>query len=231
MRGEKTVLYKNDQSPPARSVKMLMSLLGLNFIEQRDINPLFREQDTPEMRKKNPMRTIPFIDDGDFSLGDSHAICLYLLEKYGKPEHEYLYPKDIKKRATVNQRLFFDCGVVFQRLRAVMAPTYMGQMTEMPKEVIGGIRNAYGTLEAYLSESVYLADDVMTIADICTISTVSSLDGLHPVDGKRYPKLRQWLTNMYAKDFVKEENQQGCEDHVTYLFAAMELNKQQKSKL
>nr|UEN71119.1 glutathione S transferase-E5 [Glyphodes pyloalis] len=227
-----TILYKNDQSPPARSVNMLIHLMGLDFVEPRLINPILREQDTPEMKKLNPMRTVPFIDEGDFSLGDSHAIVLYLLDKYGTAEHEYLYPKDKRKRATINQRLFFDCGVVFQRLRAVMAPTYQGRMTEMTKEVLSGIRNAYGILEAYLSETKYLADDVMTVADVCTISTMSSLDGLHPVDEKRYPKLKQWLTTMYSKDFVKQANEPGCKDHVDYLFILMEHNKQnQKSKL
>lgn len=46
----KTVLYKTDMSPPARAVKMLVYLLGLD-IEQRDLNPVLREQDAPELRK------------------------------------------------------------------------------------------------------------------------------------------------------------------------------------
>jgi glutathione S-transferase len=62
----------------------------------------------------------------------------------------------------------------------------MGHMTEIPKAVEGRIKNAYGMLEAYLSETRYLAADNMTIADICAISTVSSLDGLVLVDGKRF---------------------------------------------
>ncbi|XP_028162197.1 glutathione S-transferase 1-like [Ostrinia furnacalis] len=227
----KTILYKTDQSPPARAVKMLVHILGLD-IEQRDLNPILREQDTPELRKKNPMRTVPFIDEGDFALSDSHAIVIYLLDKYGGPEHEYLYPKDRRKRATVHQRLFFNCGVLFQRLRTVMVPTYMGQMSEMPKEAVWGIKNAYSTTEEYLSQTTYLADDVMTVADICAFSTLSSLDGLVPVDGKKYPKLKQWLKIMYAKDFSKIANEPGCNDHVAYLKILMDHNRQnQKSKL
>lgn len=44
----------------------------------------------------------------------------YLIEKYGTPEHLSLYPKNIETRATIHQRLLFDCGILFPRLRAVM---------------------------------------------------------------------------------------------------------------
>ncbi|RVE54273.1 hypothetical protein evm_001100 [Chilo suppressalis] len=210
---------------------MILYILGLEF-EIREMNPLLREQDAPEMRKKNPMRTVPFIEEGDFCLSDSHAIAIYLFEKYGNPEHEYLYPKDMRKRATVNQRLFFDCGILFQRLRSIMAPTYMGIMTEMPKEVILGIKNAYRMLEEYLSQSTYLADENMTIADVCAVATVSSLDGMYPVEEKRYPKTRRWLDTMYNKDFCRIANQPGCELHVAHLKFAMENNKlNKKAKL
>lgn len=43
----------------------------------------------------------------------SRAIIGYLADKYGK--NDTLYPKDPKKRAIVNQRLFFDAGTLYQR--------------------------------------------------------------------------------------------------------------------
>jgi len=44
----------------------------------------------------------------------SHAISAYLVGKYGKDDA--LYPKDLQKRAIVDQRLHFDTGVLFPRL-------------------------------------------------------------------------------------------------------------------
>lgn len=229
----RTFLYRMIGSPPARAVMMTIDILGIeNEIEQRDLNPVFREQDTPEFTKKNPMRTIPILDEGDFSLADSHAIILYLIDKYGKPEHSHLYPIDKRKRATVNQRLFFDCGILFPRLRAVMAPTYAGKLTEISKGMIRNIEYAYTIMEAYLSENLYLADNIITLADISAVSTMGSLSGLHPVDEKRYPKLANWMKKMNEKDYCKKINIPGSQMHVEGLIALMNNAKEmQKSKL
>ncbi|KAL4710936.1 hypothetical protein ACJJTC_017901 [Scirpophaga incertulas] len=226
----KIILYQTDQSPPARAVKMVIYILGLD-VEQRELHPVLREQDTPEMKKKNPMRTIPFIDEGDFRLSDSHAIVIYLVEKYGKNEHRHLYPKDVRKRANVNQRLFLDCGILFRQLQFIMGPVYQGQMSDIPNNIIRGIKTAYWMLEAYLNDTKFLADDVITLADICAVATVSSLDGLYPVDGERLPKTRRWLDTMQAQEFCKVKNEPGATQHVAYLKLCMEHNRHTQSKL
>ncbi|PZC85158.1 hypothetical protein B5X24_HaOG200218 [Helicoverpa armigera] len=227
----KPILYKADPSPPARAVMMVIDILGLD-VEQRTLNPVLREQDVPELKKKNPMRTIPILDEGDFWLADSHAIMIYLLDKYGKPAHSSLYPTDSRKRATVHQRLFFDCAVLFQRLRAVMAPTYMGRLEEMSKSMVRNIVDAYSMLEDYLSENLYMADNVITIADLSIVSTMATLVELVPIDEQRFPKLKQWYKNMSDKDYCKRINIPGGKEHADGLIALMKFNKSnKKSKL
>lgn len=72
--------------------------------------------------QKNPLHTVPTLEDGDFYLFDSHAINSYLVSKYGKTDS--LYPKDLQKRAIVDQRLHFDSGILFPRMGAIVVSTY-----------------------------------------------------------------------------------------------------------
>ncbi|KPJ20693.1 Glutathione S-transferase 1, partial [Papilio xuthus] len=157
----------------------------------------------------------------------SHAIILYLFDKYAKSEHQHFYPSDKRKRATINQRLFFDCGVLFPRLRSIMAPTYGGKLTEISKSMIRNVEDAYRMLEIYLSDTLYLADDVITLADISVMTTMSTLNGLH---AKTYPKLKQWFNNMSQQEYCKRINEPGSKQHIYGLKTLMEHNKQ-KSKL
>ncbi|XP_061379594.1 glutathione S-transferase 1-like isoform X2 [Danaus plexippus] len=172
--GNLPILYKTDASPPARAVMMVAEILGVQY-SNCEINPVLREQDTPEMTAKNPLRTIPYIEDDGFCLGDSHAIILYLFDKYAKPEHDHLYPSNVKIRAKINQILFFDCGVLFARLRSVMAPTYMGRLSELSQSMKRNIEDAYRIIEAYLSNTLYIADNNVTLADYSVLATMSSL--------------------------------------------------------
>jgi hypothetical protein len=56
-------------------------------------------------------------------LWDSHAINVYLVSKYAKNDN--LYPKDLKKRALVDQRLHFDTGVAFARGLPIVVSTFV----------------------------------------------------------------------------------------------------------
>lgn len=65
----------------------------------------------------NPQHTVPTLVDGDFVIWDSHVIGPYLVNTYGKDDS--LYPKDPKQKAIVDQRLYFDVGTLYPRIRAI----------------------------------------------------------------------------------------------------------------
>lgn len=54
----------------------------------------------------------------------------YLVEKYGKDDA--LYPKDIKKRAIITQRLHFDSNVLFPRGGAITVSSYLILFIQIP---------------------------------------------------------------------------------------------------
>jgi glutathione S-transferase len=74
----------------------------------------------------NPQHTVPtLVDDDGFTIWDSPAFLFYLVAKSAK--HDSLYPKDLKKRAIIDQRLHFESGVVFATLRNIA----VGALTEL----------------------------------------------------------------------------------------------------
>lgn len=82
------------------------------------MNLFLKEQLKEEFIKINPQHTVPTLVDDGFILTESRAIALYLAEKYF-PDGHSLYPKDVKQRALINQRLQFDCGTLYPRIRTI----------------------------------------------------------------------------------------------------------------
>lgn len=79
-------------SPYVRKVLAAMNLKGLAF-EVDPITPFFGNDD---FERISPLRRIPVLIDGDFSISDSSVICDYLDDAYaGHP----LFPRDPKQRA------------------------------------------------------------------------------------------------------------------------------------
>ena len=79
-------------SPYVRKVLACLNLKGLAY-EIDPITPFFGND---EFERLSPLRRIPVLIDGDFSVSDSSVICAYLDEAYpGYP----LFPSDPKDRA------------------------------------------------------------------------------------------------------------------------------------
>jgi glutathione S-transferase len=79
-------------SPYVRKVLACMNLKGLAY-EVDPITPFFGND---EYQQLSPLRRIPVLIDGDFSVSDSSVICAYLDETY--PDRPLL-PSDPKDRA------------------------------------------------------------------------------------------------------------------------------------
>jgi glutathione S-transferase len=79
-------------SPYVRKVLACMNLKGLRY----EIDPITPFYGNDEFERMSPLRRIPVLIDGDFSVSDSSVICAYLDEAY--PGHP-LFPADPKDRA------------------------------------------------------------------------------------------------------------------------------------
>nr|QVK45130.1 GSTe6 [Pagiophloeus tsushimanus] len=204
----KPKVYYAQASPPARSTLLTIKALGLD-VELIPVNLMAGEHMTPEYLKKNPLHTIPTLEDGDFAIFDSHAINAYLVGKYGKKDT--LYPKDLQKKAIVDQRLHFDSGILFPRLIDAVRPLFNGKANSIEKDKADLIADAYQSLELLLKGHDYAAGNEITIADFNLVATVSSLDScMVPVTADKYPILSAWFARLKALPYY-DVNQAGVD--------------------
>lgn len=200
----KIILHQISGSPPSRAVLMLKELLNLDM-EIKEVNTVTGEQFKPEYVAKNPIHTVPLIEDGDFILADSHAIMTYLVSKYGADKRAQLYPSDFKVRATIDQRMYFEASVVFTHFRAIMESVLIQKATAVSEEQRKKTDKIYEYLETYLQASPFLASDQITLADISAVATVTTLNLMVPISDK-FVKIHQWLEQLYSKDWYQKGN-------------------------
>uniref|UniRef100_A0A0E0BQE6 glutathione transferase n=1 Tax=Oryza glumipatula TaxID=40148 RepID=A0A0E0BQE6_9ORYZ len=87
---KKPVLYSEWMSSCSYRVRIALNLKGIDY-EYRAVT-----RGDPDYGKINPIKYVPALVDGDFTVSDSLAIILYLEDKY--PQHPLL-PQDLKKKA------------------------------------------------------------------------------------------------------------------------------------
>jgi glutathione S-transferase len=174
------------------------------------------EHKSTEYQKINPLGQVPALCDGDdICIFDSHAIIIYLVEKYAKDDS--LYPKDIVKRAKINQMLFFDATILFLRYYEISIPLFKRQLKEFSKEGIGNVIRAYDTLEGFFNDDQkYVYGNEMTIADISIWSMMLSLKLLVPLNDNKFPKISKWLQLMQKRPTF-ELNQNGAVQHSKFI--------------
>nr|AEJ87245.1 glutathione s-transferase E5 [Anopheles plumbeus] len=185
-------LYTAKLSPPGRAVELTANLLGLP-LDIIPINLLAGDHRKDQFLKLNPQHTIPVIDDDGVILRDSHAIIIYLVEKYGT--NGTLYPGDPITRARINAALHFDSGVLFSRLRFYFEPMLYGGSSEVPQRTIDYMKKGYELLNDALVDD-YIVGNGMTLADLSCIATVDTMDVFFPMDRSKYPKLVAWMERM-----------------------------------
>ncbi|CAL7937519.1 unnamed protein product [Xylocopa violacea] len=186
--------YQLPGSAPCRAVALAAGALGVNM-NYKMVNLMNGEHLKPEFIKMNPQHTIPTIDDNGFYLWESKAIMTYLADQYGK--NDSLYPKDPKKRAIVNQRLYFDACTLYKAFGDYYYPIIFGKAPkdQTKYEAIG---TALSFLETFLEGQDYVAGKNMTLADLAIVASMSTLEVMD-YDFSKYKNINRW----YAK--IKSE--------------------------
>src|SRR6516225_3736977 len=100
MHGGHMKLYTYPASPICRPIAMLIADHGME-VEQRVVDLMAGEQNTPAFTAINPNNAVPVLKDGAFRLTECSAILKYLADVVGSPT----YPKSLQARARVNSAM------------------------------------------------------------------------------------------------------------------------------
>ncbi|XP_061392579.1 LOW QUALITY PROTEIN: glutathione S-transferase 2-like [Musca vetustissima] len=193
-------------SAPCRSVIMTAKALGIE-LNKKLLNLFEGEHLKPEFLKINPQHTIPTLVDNGFALWESRAIMIYLVEKYGKKD-DPLYPSCPKKRALINQRLYFDMGTLYKSYADYAYPQFRENKPADP-ELFKKFETALEFLNTFLSQSKYAAGDCLTLADLALLASVSTFDVVQ-MDLKKYEHLWRWYSMLKETAPGADENWAGC---------------------
>ncbi|XP_055589483.1 uncharacterized protein LOC129741730 [Uranotaenia lowii] len=216
----KIVLYTAKLSPPGRAVELTAMALGLQ-VDIRPINLIAGDHLKPEFVKMNPQHTIPLIIDEDgTTVFESHAIIIYLSNKYGDGK---LYPRDNKIQAKINAALHFESGVLFARLRFYVEPILYTDSSDTPQYKIDYLYKAYQLLNDTIVDD-FIVGNSMTLADLSCIASIASMHAIFPADAGHYPNLVRWMNRMSKLPYYKEINQDGAEELAALYHKRLEEN-------
>ncbi|KAH8407560.1 hypothetical protein KR222_005654, partial [Zaprionus bogoriensis] len=202
------ILYGSESSAPVRAVLLTLRALELQY-EFRQVDLSAKEQLRQEFVRKNPQHTVPMLQDGDACIWDSHAICGYLVQRYAPDDA--LYPREPLQRAVVDQRLHFESGVLFIHFRELQRLLFEQHVTELPKQRLDELHEAYALLEQLLDGHEFLAGNSLTIADFSIVATLSTLHlSYAPLETERYPRLSAWLERISGLPYYEQANLAGA---------------------
>ncbi|XP_049767521.1 glutathione S-transferase 1-1-like [Schistocerca cancellata] len=189
-------------SAPCMTVQMVAQDIGVK-LNMKFTNPQAGDHMKPEFLKMNPQHTVPTLNDNGFCLSESHVIIAYLVDQYAKDDS--LYPKDAKKRALVNQRLFFNVSTLYRCFSAYYYPVMIRGAKQFDPVKLKELETAYEFLNTFLEGQQWVAGTSMTIADYAILTSVSTADAVG-FNIKKYPNVDAWFKRVKTAVKSYEEN-------------------------
>ena len=181
---------------------------ALKLYERRQDNRLA----PPEYKALQPMGTAPIITDGDLVLGESGAICEYLIETYGNGRLA------VKR----GQPGFTDYLYWFHFANGTMQPT-VGRVMVLERvdpsdknRVLHAAKERFNlvlsTVESRLGESPYLAGKELTAADIMIVFSLTTMRLFKPYDLSPWPNILAYLQRIGARPAYRRAMAKGDPD-------------------
>jgi glutathione S-transferase len=167
---------------------------GLSY-ESVPVVPVIPGNAPPNWRELSPTGLIPAIEESDFVLAESTAICSYFERQHPSPS---IYPRDARAHA---RTLFFEQYATGSLFNAVVRPLFheafvhpkVDQIATDPVKVDAilthALPEAFGYLDAVVGDA-FLTDTEANVADWHVASNLVTMQYIgFALDTKRFPRL------------------------------------------
>ena len=162
--------------------------------------------------KLNPSGLVPVLEDDGFVLSEASAILKYLAEKNNSPA----YPKDIKKRARVNEVMdWFNTQLYREWAYHLVYPQLFPHHVRQPEAaqtatLEWGKKQTARWLDVLdkhiLGSKKYVCGDDISIADYFG-AQILAVDSLIGAKWDRYPNVDRWMRTMRELPNWKKVNE------------------------
>ena len=174
------------------------------------VEPVIPFNPPPGWDALSPTGLIPAMEDGDFTLADSTAICLYLERVSASPA---ILPRDPRD---YGRALWLDAyagGTVFRQVvhglffQKIIRPLILKQATDQAA-IDAILATALPKVFRYLDSQAaarFLVGDALTLADIAVASNLVNYQYLgFAIDRALYPHLADYAQRIAALDVVQQ---------------------------
>jgi glutathione S-transferase len=190
------VLYNNQVSGNCYKVRLLLTLLGIEF-ERHEMSVVDYSDRIEKLGGRSPSLNLPTVvlEDGR-PLAESNAILCYFAEGA-----EYL-PDDRYERAQVLQWMFFEQykhepGIAVPRFWDAIATPDLPRPGDLEERRASG-REALKIMERHLRERQYFVGERFTVADVALYAYTHVADEAG-FDLEPHPAIRSWLERVAAQ--------------------------------
>lgn len=191
-------------TPNGQKPFIMLEELGLPY-ELHPVDITKGDQHEPGFLRISPNNKIPALVDMDgpdgreIAVFESGAILIYLAEKTGK-----LLSEDPATRYTTLEWLFFQVGSIGPMLGQAHHFIVFAE-EKVPygiERYLKEARRLYAVMDRRLKDAPYFAGREYSIADISLFAWTMTFGNIG-IDISDYPKVREWLERVAARDAVK----------------------------
>lgn len=186
--------------------------LGLDYELKRYQRRADNRMAPPEYKALHPMGTAPVLTDGDLVLGESGAICEYLIQNHGNGR---LAVKRGEPGFTDFLYWFHFANGTLQPV--ILQVRYLERVDPSEKNALlqaakDRFEQVISTLEKRLGEAPFLAGNELTAADIMIVFSLTTMRLFKPYDLSPWPNILAYLQRIGMRPAYRRAMQKADPD-------------------